>query len=390
MLHFNFLDSPPSAARSPFGSSLINAGGSLLGGLFSSSGSHYAARKQLQAVRETNSMNYQIAQANNAFNEKMWNAQNEYNTPISQRQRLEQAGLNPYLMLDGSSTGNAQSSVTADQSGTQVAPEFGQTLASGYQQLGLSISDAAGRIAQMVYNNDLQQANVQKTLADAKNSDLQNQYDSLRNSFAAAQFLAELRLKQYQGKISRYEANYLRDSMKDRLQSANFDWQLKGHQSSYYDQLAGLTDIQRQIQNINLSWLPREKSADLAATLQNVRTMVSEMNLNYAQAKNAFAMAVLNYAQSAGVRIDNRLKDSTFDLSVKLAKNTVNTEYWNQKNAKLNYHIGNQGYNDSQKGLNPFWRWFNCVFPCFPIDWTNCSMFITKLNCFNYSNSFFC
>ena len=68
-----------------FGAAAIAGAGSLIGGLFSPSGSHYAARKQLQAVRETNQMNYQIAQDNNAFNERMWNLQNEYNTPSAQR-----------------------------------------------------------------------------------------------------------------------------------------------------------------------------------------------------------------------------------------------------------------------------------------------------------------
>lgn len=38
--------------------------------------------------------------------------------------------------------------------------------------------------------------------------------------------------------------------------------------------------------------------------------MVSQMHLNYAQAKNAYAMAALNFAQEAGVRINNRLQDS--------------------------------------------------------------------------------
>ena len=142
MLHFNFLDSggvfTTGFKRSDVGSELIGAAGSLLGGLFSSSGSHYAARKQLQAVRETNAANLQIAQQNNAFNERMWNLQNEYNSPVAQRTRLEQAGINPYLMLDGSSTGNAQSSVTADTSGTQVAPDVGSTIAGGYQSMGSS------------------------------------------------------------------------------------------------------------------------------------------------------------------------------------------------------------------------------------------------------------
>lgn len=342
---------------SALGAGIIAGAGSLIGGLFSSHGSRDAARYQLQAARETNQTNRDIAEQNNKFNERMWNLQNEYNTPVMQRARLEAAGLNPYLMMDGGSAGVAESAPTADTSGTQVAPDIGSTIAGGYQAMGNSISAAASQIAQMTYQNDLQQANVNKTNAEAKNADLQNQYDSLRNDFATAQFLVDLRLKQKQGDISEYEANYLRDSMHDRLDSVKFQNTLTGSQSSYYNQMAGLTDVQRQIEQTNLDWLPQEKQAGLAATLQNIRTMVSEMGLNYAQAKNAYAMAALNYANENGVRIDNRLKDSTFDLSVKLAKNSVNTEYWNQKNAKLNYHIGNQGYNDSHSPLNRFWRW---------------------------------
>lgn len=321
MLHIRFLDIPHRVCCSSLGAGLIAGAGSLIGGLFSSSGSKKAAKYQLQAVRETNQANRDIAEQNNKFNERMWNLQNEYNTPQMQRARLEAAGLNPYLMMNGGSAGIAESAPTADTSGTQVAPDIGSTIAGGYQALGSSISSAAGQIAQMTYQNDLQQANVDKTKAEAQNADLQNQYDSLRNEFAAANFLVNLRLKQKQGDISEYEANYLRDSMEDRLQSAHFDWQLKGNQSSYYENLAGLTDIQRQIQKVNLDWLPREKQVGLAATLQNIRSMVSQMHLNYAQAKSAYAMAILNYAQANGVRIDNRLKDSTFDLSVGMAEN---------------------------------------------------------------------
>ena len=258
MLHLSFIDvGSASALQRPFKCSSLGAGaiagaGSLIGGLFSSSGSRYAARKQLQAVRETNQMNYQIAQQNNAFNERMWNMQNEYNSPDAQRARLEAAGINPYLMLDGSSTGVAQSAPQADTSGTQVAPDVGSTIAGGYQSLGNSIASAAGQIAQMAFQNDLQKANVAKTQADAQNSDLQNQYDALRNQFAAAQFLADLRLKQYQGKISKYDADYLRDSMQDRLDSLKFQNSVSGSQASYYNQMAGLYDVQRQIEETNL------------------------------------------------------------------------------------------------------------------------------------------
>ena len=333
MLHLFFNDVGSASALqrpfkcSDFGAGIISGAGSLIGGLLSSSGSRYAARKQLQAVRETNQMNYQIAQDNNAFNERMWNMQNEYNSPSAQRARLEAAGINPYLMLDGSSTGVAQSAPQADTSGTQVAPDVGSTIAGGYQSLGNSIASAAGQIAQMAYQNDLQNANVAKTQADAHNSDLQNQYDALRNQFAAAQFLADLRLKQYQGKISKYDANYLRDSMEDRLDSLKFQNTVSGSQASYYNQMAGLYDVQRQIEETNLKWLPREKQVSIMAAIQNARTAASQMHLNFASARNMVAMAGLNAASAAGVRLDNKLKDTVFDLSVGLVENQYRQGY---------------------------------------------------------------
>lgn len=331
MLHIKFLDSGGVFATGfkldPITSGIISGVGSLAGGLLSSSGSRYAARKQLQAVRETNQMNYQIAQQNNAFNERMWNLQNEYNSPTAQRARLEAAGINPYFMLDGSSTGVAQSAPTADSSGTQVAPDVGSTLAGGYQSMGNSITSAASQIAQMVYQNDLQNANVAKTQADAQNSDLQNQYDALRNQFAAAQFLADLRLKQYQGKISKYDANFLRDSMQDRLDSLKFQNTVSGSQASYYNQMAGLYDVQRQIEETNLKWLPREKQISIMVAIQNARTAASQMRLNNSASRNMIAMAALNAANAAGVHLDNKLKDAVFDLSVGISENQYQQGY---------------------------------------------------------------
>lgn len=328
MINFIFRDVGSGSPLSrPYKSSALGAGiiagaGSLIGGLWSSHGSRDAARYQLQAQRETNRNNLQIARENNEFNERMWNLQNEYNTPQMQRARLEAAGLNPYLMMDGGSAGIAESAPTADTSGTQVAPDVGSTIAGGYQALGNSISAAASQIAQMSFQNDLQSANVAKTQAEAKNADLQNQYDGLRNQFATLQFLTDLRLKQKQGDVSEYEANFLRDSMQDRLDSVKFQNSVYGSQASYYSQMSGLLDVQRQIEKTNLDWLPREKAAGLAATLQNVRTMASQMHLNYASARAAYAMAALNYAQENGVRINNKLQDSIFDLSVGMAENT--------------------------------------------------------------------
>lgn len=326
MLHIKFFDvgvNPitSSSYHNPLTAGIIAGAGSLIGGLFGGSGSKKAAKYQLQAARETNRMNYQIAQENNAFNERMWDKQNAYNSPVEQRKRLEQAGLNPNLMMNGGSAGTAETAPTADTSGVQQVPDIGSTIASGYLQFGTSLSNAASQIAGMVYNNGLQQANVNKAQAEADSASQDVRYKELQNQFAAAQFLADLREKQYRGLIAKQDYYYLRDSMQDRLDAVKFQNTLTGSQSSYYNQMAGLVDVQRQIEKTNLDWLPREKAAGLAATLQNVRTMASQMKLNFAQAKNAYAMAALNYAQEHGIRINNKLQDSIFDLSVGMAEN---------------------------------------------------------------------
>lgn len=327
MLHIKFVDVGVNALTSSskcnplVAPALIAGAGSLIGGLFGGLGSAKAAKYQLQAARETNQMNYQIAQENNAFNQRMWEKQNAYNSPVEQRRRLEQAGLNPNLMMNGGSAGTAETAPTADTSGVQQVPDIGSTIASGYQQFGSSLSNAASQISGMVYNNSLQEANVRKANAEASSSEQDALLKGIESRFAAQRFLLDLKLKQYQGLVSEQDYKYLRDSMNDRLDAVKFQNTLTGSQSSYYNQMAGLVDVQRQIEQTNLDWLPREKQAGLAATLQNVRTMVSQMHLNYAQAKNAYAMAALNYAQEAGVRINNKLQDSIFDLSVGMAEN---------------------------------------------------------------------
>lgn len=364
MLHIKFVDVGVNALTSSskyvpvnplVAPAIISGAGSLLGGLFGSGGSVKAAKYQLQAARETNQMNYQIAQENNAFNQRMWEKQNAYNSPVEQRRRLEQAGLNPNLMMNGGSSGTAETVPTADTSGVQQVPDVGSTIASGYQQFGNSLSNAASQIAGMVYNNGLQQANVNKAQAEAQSASQDARYKELQNQFAASQFLADLREKQYRGLIAKSDYEYLRDSMQDRLDSVKFQNTLTGSQSSYYNQMSGLIDVQRKIEQTNLDWLPREKQAGLAATLQNVRTMVSQMHLNYAQAKNAYAMAALNYAQEAGVRINNRLQDSIFDLSVGMAENQYLKGYAEQDQYRrgLNLSVAQYGAGLVSQGIYP-------------------------------------
>lgn len=136
---------------------VIGAAGSLLGGALGAAGSSHASDKSLQATRETNKANRELAQYQNEWNLAQWNRQNAYNAPSAQRQRYEQAGINPYFALGNITPGNAQGNLeSANMANQQSGAESYNMLAQGYQNLGSSIADAT----QKFYGTQFQQEQI--------------------------------------------------------------------------------------------------------------------------------------------------------------------------------------------------------------------------------------
>nr|CAI9750338.1 pilot protein for DNA ejection [uncultured phage] len=101
----------------------LNGATSLLG----MAGQNQQYKRQLRMMREQNQFNRDERIAAQNWQKNMWNASNEYNTASAQRQRLEAAGLNPYLMMNGGSAGTAESagaSPMATASATPQSPNF--------------------------------------------------------------------------------------------------------------------------------------------------------------------------------------------------------------------------------------------------------------------------
>lgn len=152
------------------GSSLISGGASLLGGLFGSSSSKKAAQAQLQAVRETNALNKELAYQQNEWNLQQWNRQNEYNTPAAQMQRYRDAGINPYFAAGNISGGNAEGTLSsADLANQQpvtspLQGQAGQILGSAFSQAGQFGTTA-------FYDNQIK-------AEQAKNLQLKNAFDA--------------------------------------------------------------------------------------------------------------------------------------------------------------------------------------------------------------------
>lgn len=111
--------------------------------------------RKFQAEQAELNRNFQSAEAqkNREFEVDMWNKTNEYNSATNQRARLEEAGLNPYMMMNGGDAGEA-GSVTAPSTPQGAMPgPTGDTTENVISGLN-SVSNAIGQF----YDNMLTQS----------------------------------------------------------------------------------------------------------------------------------------------------------------------------------------------------------------------------------------
>ena len=126
------------------------------------------------AINQMNN-DFNAAEAEKAqqFQLDMWNRTNDYNNASSQRQRLSEAGLNPYLMMNGGSAGTAQSS--GSTSPASAAPPLAMQR-QDFSGLSNTLSSALQIANQTKETNaNVQTLQSQKSLYDAQaNSILSN------------------------------------------------------------------------------------------------------------------------------------------------------------------------------------------------------------------------
>lgn len=160
----------------PWGA-IANVGSSLLGGLFDS----HNIKKQNQMQREM--LEYQYSK-----NLEMWKMQNEYNTPLNQMKRFEQAGLNPNLMYGQGNNGNAAS-----------MPSYGSAPMRTYQNTGQMVNNMINNLLSM----NLQKAQIRKINAEAGNAEAQRDNIVAQN----ANILAQLPILRNRASLVGYQAD---------------------------------------------------------------------------------------------------------------------------------------------------------------------------------------
>ena len=295
--------------------------GSLVGGLFGAGSSAMQNAQNAQSVRETNQMNYKINQMNNQFNERMaiqqrnwqenmWNKENAYNTASAQRQRLEEAGLNPYLMMNGGSAGTAGSvgtGATASSSGNAQMQPF----QADYSGIAQSIGS--------VFQSQVQQAQVsqlqgQKNLADAQAMQALSNVDWSKMTKETREYLKATGLARAQLGYSKEMQELDNMAFAGRLLQAQGTTQL----------------LDAEAKTVLNKYLDQQQQADLSTKAAEYYNQMSHGHLNYNQAKKVLAEEVLTYARAKGQKIDNKVAEATADSLIR-ASNAAN-------HSKAEYH----------------------------------------------------
>lgn len=158
-----------------FGSFVKKIGGSTVGKMMGLNDSYGAITDPIGFLTGQNA-----AEAQNAQQLEFWKMQNEYNKPINQMARFDEAGLNPNLIYTQGNAGNAGSvgSAASGESGSSTLGKVASTVQAIYALKGIK-ADIANKHAQnanIKEQNSLLGTQTSYTAEQARRLQLENDY----------------------------------------------------------------------------------------------------------------------------------------------------------------------------------------------------------------------
>ena len=315
--------------------------------------SNMVGNKINQAIANTtNKYNYAINKENIEFAREMYdkqvayewdmfNAENAYNSPSAQRKRLEDAGLNPYLMMSGGSAGTSSggSHPSANQpsqipmQGYQYQP-YDPSAAFSYGLAGVSTSSEVA----------LRKSQSNKLDAEAASAWSDAQYKDAMNKLALAQLVADISGTNAKTKGQMLENIFANDTLQARKHRVDIDNEyqreqinnLRLNQMLVQAQLPTVSAIaQAQLENLTQDVVMKKLQAK-GISQDNIKKQLE--NRNYQSITDAELARIY-----ADVALKNKQKLNLPTLTPKqaeqLGKAMVDLQEWQRDAAEQDYQI---------------------------------------------------
>lgn len=268
------------------------------------------------STNKTNKNNMAINQMNNDFNaaeaEKarqfqldMWNRTNEYNSASAQRSRLEEAGLNPYLMMNGGSAGTAQSS--GSTSPASAAPPLAMQR-QDFSGLSNTLSSALQIANQTKETNaNVQTLQSQKSLYDAQANSILSNVDWWRLG-------PEYKKWSQMTGLARAGLQF----QTDRQNLRNMTWSGNLIQAQRIGVL-----LDNKSKTIVNKYLDEGQRLQLDLMAAQYYDAMASGHLKYQEAKSEITKRILMNAEANGYKINNKIAEETSESYIR----ALNAEY---------------------------------------------------------------
>lgn len=310
---------------------IIAAGASLAGNIIGASSQSNTNETSKEIAEANNKFNAEQAQIQRDWQEQMWNKNNEYNSP----QAMISRGLNPFI---GSSAGAGVSKSPA--SGGSAAQAAGmpslQAFRPDFSDVGTALASMAQARAAMMnaeQNAALTPYRMQEILGNTNYRNIGIGQSGYWNASTGRHSALLDQSKEYQ-----------------ELKNMEFAGRLTSAQEAQI-----LLDSQAQ-QVLN-KYLDEQQQADLFIKGQTLANLYAQGALSEAQYKNQMAQAVKTAAETNGIRINNKIAESTADslIYANIQSNRARglSDLWSSKNTNI---LKNVEYG-KDKALRDYYRW---------------------------------
>lgn len=268
------------------------------------------------STNKTNKTNMAINQMNNEFNaaeaEKarqfqldMFNRTNAYNSASSQRSRLEEAGLNPYLMMNGGSAGTAQSAGSSSPASAASPLSMQRQDFSGLSSTLSSALQIANQTKET--NANVQALQSQKSLYDA-------QANSILSSVDWWKLGPEYKKWSQLTGLARAGLQF----QTDRQNLRNMTWSGNLVQAQRIGVL-----LDNKSKTVINKYLDEGQRLQLDLMASQYYDLMASGHLKYQQAKSEITKRIVMSAEAKGLQINNKIAAQTAEGYIK----ALNAEY---------------------------------------------------------------
>lgn len=314
--------------------------GSAIGGLLGLGSSASANATNTANTKETNAANMAMNQANidaakemyskqEAYNREIYEDQKVYNSAEAQRQRYQDAGLNPYMMMGGS----------AGTAGSSSAPGYSQPSMIPMQAARvdpvMSVADGIGLMT-AIEQQGLIKSQKNKTDAEA----------SLQ--WQDAQFKRTMQMIEFAKAINIIEGGKKDNTMKDILNyiaqnTADYSINAQKYDSKYKYEMLRSAQLENVAKRLGLPFIERrlqaevdnmamdliQKRYNIRSTQEDIQSKRTGRRLTEAQIESVYADVLMKNKQRLNMpNITKQQADQLAKAMVTSAQNAADLSGW--------------------------------------------------------------